>query len=251
MTIKFSTGLRNKLNGMKGEVGGALIGATLALVDGGTGADTITHSGNGFITAGFAPGQKLFLKGATTGANDTAISAAVVQGVAAGTITLLTGIVSTAETFAAGTVLAWAKGGSLKDIMKDGKLMIYSGAQPSSPDSAVAGTLLLEITSASGAWVAGAFGNGLEFEDDPTAGEIEKSASETWSGVCVAAGTAGWFRFVANPTDAGAASTTLPRIDGSIGVSGADMNISNTVLVVGRTYTIDTFVLTLPEYYGA
>jgi hypothetical protein len=56
---------------------------------------------------------------------------------------------------------------------------------------------------------------------------------------------------VANPTDAGASSTTLPRIDGSVGVSGADLNISNTVLVVGRTYTIDTFVLTLPEYYGA
>lgn len=250
MTIRFSTGLRDKLNGMKGEVGGALIGATLALVDGGGSADTITHSGNGFLTAGFAPGQKLFLKGATTAANDSAVSGAVIQSVVAGTITLLTGIVNTAETFAAGTVLAWAKGGSLKDVMKDGKILIYSGSQ-GDPDDAPVGTLLITITASGGVFAHGAFANGLEFEDDPTAGVIEKSASETWQGTAVASGTAGWFLFVANPTDALADSTTLPRISGSIGVSGADLNIGNTSIVSGRTYTIDEFTLTLPEYYGA
>jgi hypothetical protein len=250
MTIKFSVGLRNKLNGMKGEVKGAIIGATLALVDGGASADSITHSGNGFVTAGFAPGDKLFIQGTTTAANVTGCLNKSILSVAAGTITIATDSVNTAEVFPAGGMVAVAKGGSLKDVLKDGKLMIYSGAQPSSPDSAAAGTLLLEITEGSGAWVAGAFGNGLEFEDDPTEGEIEKSAA-TWSGAAVASGTAGWFRFVANATDNALASTTLPRIDGSIGVSGADMNISNTSIVSGKTYTMDDFVLTLPEYYGA
>ena len=249
--IKFSTGLRDQLNGMKGTIKGAIIGATLACVDGGAGADTITHSGNGFVTAGFAPGDKLFAKGWTTAANDTALSAAVIQGVAAGTLTLLTGIVNTAETAPAGGMLACCKGGSLKDIMKDGKLLIYSGAQPTSPDSAVTSTLLLTITASGGAWVAGAFGSGLEFEDDPLAGVIEKSASETWSGTAIASGTAGWFMFVANPTDALALSTVLPRISGSIGVSGADLNISNASIVSGRVYTIDEVSFTLPEYYGA
>lgn len=251
MTIKFSTGLRDKLNGMKGEVKGAIIGAGLACVDGGAGADTITDSGNGFVSNGFAPGDKLFAKGWTTAGNNVAFTGAVIQNVAVGTLTLLTGIVATAETAPAGGMLAVAKGGSLKDVLKDGKLQIYSGAQPANPDSAASGTLLLEITVSSGAWVAAAFGNGLEFEDDPTDGEIEKSASETWSGAAIASGTAGWFRFVGNATDAGGASTTLPRIDGSIGVSGADMNISSTTITSGRTYTIDNFVLTLPEYYGA
>jgi len=250
MTIKFSTGLRDKLNGMKGEVKGAIIGAALALVDGGASADSITHSGNGFVTAGFAPGDKLFIQGTTTAANVTGCLGETILSVAAGTITIATDSVNTAEVFPAGGMVAVAKGGSLKDVLKDGKLMIYSGAQPSSPDAAASGTLLLEITEGSGAWVAGAFGNGLEFEDDPTDGDIEKS-SATWSGVAVASGVAGWFRFVGNATDAGSASTTLPRIDGSIGISGADMNIGSTTITAAKTYTIDNFVMTLPEYYGA
>ena len=249
--IKFSTGLRDKLNGLKGTVKGAIIGATLAFVDGGAGADTITHSGNGFITAGFAPGDLLFVKGATTAANDSALTGVVIAGVAAGTLTLPIVAVDTAEVAAAGCVVACAKGGSLKDVMKDGKILIYSGSQPSTPDAAPSGTLLLTITVSGGAFVHAAFDNGLEFEDDPTDGVMEKSGSETWQGTAVASGTAGWFLFVANPTDALAASTTLARISGSIGISGADLNIANTSIVSGRVYIIDEFSFTLPEYYGA
>lgn len=36
--------------------------------------------------------------------------------------------------------------------------------------------------------------NGLLFEQDPTAGVLEKLASQTWSGVASATGTAGYFR---------------------------------------------------------
>ncbi len=216
MALKLSTGLRDKMNGLKATVGGCVIGATVALVDGGIAADTITDSGNAFITQGFAPGDALFLSGATTSANDTAVTDAVVQGVAAGTLTLLTGIVNTAENLPAGGVLAYARGGSLKDILKDGVLRIYSGAQVANADTAVAGTLLLEITEDAGAFVAGAFGNGLEFEDDPTGGEIEKASGETWQDTGIAAATAGWFRFYANPTDAGGASPRFPGLTGPL-----------------------------------
>jgi hypothetical protein len=248
--IRYSTGLRDKLNGMKAEVKGAVIGANLTFVDGGGSADTITDSGNRFVTQGFAPGDKLFVKGATTAANDSALTGVVITSVAAGTLTIPTGSVNTGEVGAAGSVVACAKGGSLKDVMKDGKLLVYSGAQ-CSPDDAPVGTLLITVTVSGGTFVHGAFGNGLEFEDDPTSGVVEKMASETWQGTAVASGTAGWFLFVANPTDALAYSTTLPRISGSIGVSGADLNISSSSIVSGRIYTIDTFIFTLPEYYGA
>jgi hypothetical protein len=251
MALKLSTGLRDKLNGLEATVGGYLIGANGALVDGGASADSITDSGTSFVTQGFSPGDVMFLQGATTSANDTAVTGVRILTVAAGTITFATGTVDTAEAFAAGTVLAYARGGSLKDIMKDGVLRIYSGSQPADADTATAGTLLLEISVDAGAFVAGAFGNGLEFENDPTGGEIEKASGETWQDIGLAAATAGWFRFYANPTDAGGASTTLPRIDGSVGTSGADLNMSNTTIAVGATYTIDSFKLTLPEYYGA
>ena len=250
MALKLSTGLRNNLLGLQATVCASFQGITGDFVDGAAAADTITDSGSGFITAGFAPGQVLFCKGATTAGNNTGVTGAVIQDVTAGTITLLTGIVAGTEVFAAATIIAAAEGGSLKDVFRDGVLRVYSGSQPSSPDSATNGTLLVTVTVSSGAFVAGAFDNGLEF-GTAASGAISKSASETWQGLGLAAGTAGWFRLSANPTDAGGADTTLSRIDGNVGTSGADLNMSSTSIVVGSTYTIDTFTFTLPEFYGA
>ncbi|MEE4114405.1 MAG: hypothetical protein V2I40_16415 [Desulfobacteraceae bacterium] len=255
MALKLSTGLRNKMLGMIGEVKAQIAEDTytsnLAFVDGGAGSDTITDDGSNFITAGFAPGDKIFVYGATTGDNDTAFANGVtLTGVAAGTLTFATGTVNTAEAFAATTRIVACDGGALKNVFQDGILKIYSGSQPASPDSAASGTLLLQITVSAGAFVAGAFDNGLEF-GDAASGAIAKATGETWQGLGIAAGTAGWFRLCANATDAGAASTSLPRIDGSVGTSNADLNMTTTTITVGATYTVDSFTLTLPEYYGA
>lgn len=239
------------LNGLEATIKGAVIGAGLTFVDGGAGGDTITDSGNGFVTAGFAPGDKLFVQGATTTANDTALTGQRIVSVVAGTLTMATDLVDTGEVGAAGCVVACCKGGSLKDIMKDGKILIYTGTVPDPDDGYGSSTLLVTITESSGAWVAGAHGNGLEFENDPLSGVMEKASGETWSGIAVASGVAGWFMFVANPTDALGSSTTLPRIVGSVGLSSADLVVPSTNIVSGRTYTIDTFTFTLPQYYGA
>lgn len=252
MALKLSTGLRNKLLGMQAEpvcvLTEGILSSNLAYVDGGASDDTITDDGSNFITQGLAPGMKIYTYGSTTAGND--MNGVTLTGVTAGTLSFATGTVDTAEGFAAGTVLVACKGGSLKDVFHDGVLRIYSGSQPSSPDAAASGTLLLEISESAGTFVAGAFDNGLEF-GTAASGAISKASSETWQDTGIAAGTAGYFRFVGNPTDAGAASTTLPRIDGSVGTSGADLNMSSTTITVGATYTIDTFTLTLPEYYGA
>lgn len=254
MAIKFSTGLRNKILGLEATIEAICAGTgdTLALVDGGASNDTITRASGSFVTDGFVAGHVLKLFQATTGANDTALTGARVNTVAALTLTLDTGVVDTAEAFAAGTVLAAAKGGSLKDIMKNGCLYIYSGSQPSDADQAMTGTQLVQITDSAGAFSHGAEANGLEF-GDATSGYIEKCADQTWSGTIASTGTAGYFLLVANPTDNLAASTTLPRIMGSVGTSGsgADLELATTSLVAARTQTIDTFKITLPAYYGA
>lgn len=139
---------------------------------------------------------------------------------------------------------------SLKEALADGVIKIYSGSQPANADTAVSGTHLVTITVGSAAFTPGSPAAGLEF-DAADGGEITKAAAETWSGVGLADGTAGWFRFYANATDAGSSSTTLPRIDGSIGTSGADLNMSSTSIVTDSTYTIDSFKFTLPYQYGA
>jgi len=69
-------------------------GTTIAFVDGGGSADTITDSANGFVDAGFEAGDTFTVSGATSANNNKSM---VATGVAAGTITLATATVGTAE----------------------------------------------------------------------------------------------------------------------------------------------------------
>ena len=134
----------------------------------------------------------------------------------------------------------------IKEAMADGVLRLYSGAQPASADTAVAGTLLVEITVDGGAFVHGSPTNGLEF-DAPVAGLLSKAAAENWLGSGLADGVAGWFRFCANPVDSGGASTVLARIDGAVGRSSSDLNLSNTNIVTGVPSTVDVFNITMDQ----
>lgn len=78
----------------------------------------------------------------------------------------------------------------------------------------------------------------------PASAQMAKP-SEVWSGVNLATGTAAWFRLV-RPDDTGALSTTARRIQGAVGTSGAELNLSNINLVIGATLTIDTATFNLP-----
>jgi len=138
-----------------------------------------------------------------------------------------------------------AGGKSFADCLANGIIRIYTGTQPTTADDAEGSvTLLNEITLASGAFVSESPTNGINL-DVATAGAVAKSTSETWSGVAVATGTAGWFRFYANTVVTGA-STTGIRFDGNISTSGAEINMSNLSLVIGGTTTIDAFIVTMP-----
>jgi len=88
--------------------------------------------------------------------------------------------------------------------------------------------------------------NGLQF-GSVSSGVLSKN-SDIWSGVAVANGTAGWFRFVANPTDSGGASTTSIRLDGSVGTVSADLIVTSTNIVSGATITVDSCSVTIPAY---
>lgn len=85
-------------------------------------------------------------------------------------------------------------------------------------------------------------GTGLQL-GSVSAGVIAKDA-ETWSGVNAATGTAAWWRFCANPTDAGGASATLVRMDGSVGASSGDLVIPTafqalaTTTLTGANFTV-------------
>ena len=186
MTLKLSTGLRDSLLG-----NAYLKGTSLSYVDGGAGVnDYITDSENRFLTAGFKVGDLFSTTGSTTANNN--LTDEPILAVAAGKLEFATGQVHTAEAFVAATDIEGDNEGSLRELFENGILHIYSGSQPADADSAETGTKLVEITIASGAFVPGSPGNGLEFEA-PISGKIGKKASETWSGVGIVEGTAGWF----------------------------------------------------------
>lgn len=83
---------------------------------------------------------------------------------------------------------------------------------------------------------------------DSAAGALSKLSSQTWSGVAGNTGTAGWFRLEASVSDAGAldSAEAISRIDGAIGTSGQELNLSSLTITSGATQTVDTFTLTLP-----
>jgi hypothetical protein len=148
--------------------------------------------------------------------------------------------------FSTGLRNAILNSSGIKEQMANGIIRLYSGAQPASADSAVSGTLLCEYTLDGGAFSHGSATNGINF-DDPVSGVLSKAAAEAWRGLGLADGVGGYFRFCANPADAGGASTTLARIDGSVGKSASDLNLSNVNITVGVPNTIDVFNITLDQ----
>ena len=127
--------------------------------------------------------------------------------------------------------------GSFKSLMALGFLDIYSGPVPATADDALVGaTKLCRVSVASSA-------TGLSFAA-ADAGVIPKAA-EVWSGVNLATGVATFYRFVTS-ADTGVSSATEKRMQGAVGLAGADLNLTNTSLTIALTQTIDYFVVSLP-----
>lgn len=131
--------------------------------------------------------------------------------------------------------------GSLKDGLDGGVIRLYSGTPPASADDALpVGAGLLATISVDGS------GTGVTFEAGPDAGLLLKTAAEVWEGTVDTTGEATWFRLVPS-ADADDSSTSALRIQGTVAVAGADMQITNTSLVAGATQTIDYFSLVMPS----
>lgn len=129
--------------------------------------------------------------------------------------------------------------GSLRDMLEGGFLKIYSGTAPATADDALDSAVELCVVSGDGV------GNGLEFEASAVAGILSKSTSQVWTGTNSESGVATFFRFVSD-TDTGDSSTVEPRLQGTVNVLGADLNLSNVSLVSGAPQAIQFFSVALP-----
>ena len=86
--------------------------------------------------------------------------------------------------------------------------------------------------------------NGCNFTAPAAIGVLSKE-STAWSGVAVATGTAGWFRYKADSADTDGSSTTFKRLDGAVSTSGAELNLSSVAITAGATITVNTGSFTL------
>lgn len=111
-------------------------------------------------------------------------------------------------------ITARAGGGAL--------LRIYDGTRPATGGAAT--TLLAQLTC--GSPFAGAASGG-----ELTANAITQDSSAD------ATGTATWFRLVAS-------DGTTHVLDGDVGASGSDLNLSSVSIVAGGTVDVTSFVVT-------
>ena len=71
------------------------------------------------------------------------------------------------------------------------------------------------------------------------------NTAEIWRGLIGTTGIATFFRFLAIG-DTGTLSTSQKRVQGTVGLAGADLNFSNVNLVSGNYRVIGSLNLTLP-----
>ena len=118
---------------------------------------------------------------------------------------------------------AQAMGAALATDIGSGALIdIRTGTKPATPETTASGTLLATVT------ISGSFTSttGVLTSADPAAASV------------VASGTAGYFRL---KTSGGTA-----KLDGTVGTSGADMNLSSVALVSGGTVDLGVPSITIP-----
>ena len=133
--------------------------------------------------------------------------------------------------------------GSLKSALADGFIHVYASTLADVPASADAA-----IDPGKHAKLLTVYGDGISAGlnlGNPSSGVIGKDPGENWSGPVLASGAAMFFRFVGS-SDTGAASTSEPRLQGRVGVAGAELNISSLALTSGDTKQINFISISLP-----
>jgi hypothetical protein len=126
--------------------------------------------------------------------------------------------------------------GSLYGAVNGMLIRIYSGTVPASPETDATGNTLLCTISTSSS------GTGLAFEATPANGMLTKASAGVWTGNCVATGTATFYRLGA-VSDTAAASSVALRIQGTVGLAGADLNVTSTTFTNGEEKRIDYYVI--------
>ena len=128
--------------------------------------------------------------------------------------------------------------GSFKAALAGTVLRIYDGAAPASADESIGSAVLLCTISVDGD------GTGVTLDATASGGVIVKNPSEVWTGDVTTTGTASFFR-MEFAADTGAFSTSAVRMQGTVGLVGADLNFSSINLAPGDARRINYFAASI------
>jgi hypothetical protein len=116
---------------------------------------------------------------------------------------------------------------TLTTLLNGGFIKLYTGSQPASPESAESGTILATLE----------FGNPAF---DPASSGLSISNAITEDSDAAATGTAAWFRCFKS-------DGVTAILDGTVGTSGADINLNSTSIQIHAQVAISSFSITLPQ----
>jgi hypothetical protein len=114
-------------------------------------------------------------------------------------------------------------------LLNSGFIKVYSGTQPAL-NGAVTGTLLVSMTFGATAFPAAT----------ASAGTVTATANAITSGTAVATNTAGYFALVKSDN-----ATVVAT--GSVGTSGADLNLNTLSITSSNTVSCSSFLITQAE----
>lgn len=109
-------------------------------------------------------------------------------------------------------------------ISTSGLLSIYSGTQPTNPDTALSGNTLLAQLALSSTFAAGAASGVLTANTITTETSANATGTATWGTLTTSGGTR--------------------IVDFSVGTSGADLNLNTTSIVSGASVAVSSLTIT-------
>lgn len=137
--------------------------------------------------------------------------------------------------------------GSAQDALALGQIRFFEGAIPATADAAETADPIWTVTASGGE--TGITWDSTVSVNPNVSVSMVKTPSEVWSGA-TAAGTVTHFRIVGPTETTGGASTSLPRIQGTVGMNTTyDFYMSNTTLTTNASLTakvISAFTVGLP-----
>lgn len=135
-----------------------------------------------------------------------------------------------------------------RDALALGAIYVYTGAQPDTAELPPTGDLVAIISNNGGAYNATTGANGLRIINSGS-GFLVPDPSQTWVMRGVAAGVAGWARFVAK-NDTAAYSTSQPRIDCGVNSDDTGLFFSDPNIAVGVQRVVDYWIYGIPPFAG-